>query len=222
MLPRSVGVSPVAELNQLLEELLWLVVVGAVEESMGLCRRCFTVDSVSLPRTSLPRTVPARLCNVDHCTPQFSPGLLMLLLVVVVVVVVVVVGARGVFVAAPGVARWWRWWERCFGDGPLPLPFLWVVLLLGLLLFRRGVGCVDRVLVVNVVDEELEEKEWGGGRFILFAVSGAGGDACSSNEGSLEVRLGLWIGVGGLHSGRIKSCICRRETRMDRHRDNER
>lgn len=55
------------------------------------------------------------------------------------------------------------------------------MLLLGLLLFRRGVGCVDRVSVVKVVDEE--EEELGGGRFILIAVSGAGGDACSSNEG---------------------------------------
>lgn len=183
MLPRSVGVSPVIKLNQLLEELLWLV--GAVEESMGLCRRCFTVDSVSLPRTSLPRTVPARFCNVDHCAPQLGPGLLTLLFLVVVVVV----GTRGVFVAAPGVSKWR---ERCFGEGPLPFPFPWVMLLLGLLLFRRGVGCVDRVFVVNVVDEE-EEENMGGGRFILLAVSGAGGDACSSNEGSLEVRLGLWV-----------------------------
>lgn len=168
MLPRSVCVSPVTELNQLLEELLLLV--GAVAESIGLCRRCFTVDSLSLLRTSLPRTVPARVCNVDHCTPQLGPGLLVLLLV----------GAlRGVFVAAFGVSMW----ERCFGGRPLAFPFLWAMLLLGLLLFRRGVGCVDRVSVVKVVDED-EDEDLGGGRFILLAVSGAGGDACSSNEGS--------------------------------------
>lgn len=60
------------------------------------------------------------------------------------------------------------------------------MLLLGLLLFRRGVGCVDKVSVVKVVEEEKEEEEeeLGRGRFILLAVSGAGGDACSSNEGS--------------------------------------
>lgn len=91
---------------------------------------------------------------------------------------------RGVFAAAFGVSMW----EMCFGGRPLAFPFPWAMLLLGLLLFRRGVGCVDRVSVVKVVDEGEEEEEegedLGGGRFILLAVSGAGGDACSSNEGS--------------------------------------
>lgn len=58
-----------------------------------------------------------------------------------------------------------------------------LLLLLGLLLFRRGVDCVDRLFVVKVVEEEVGE-EVGGGRFILLAVSGAGGYACRSNEGS--------------------------------------
>lgn len=180
MLPWSVCVSAVTEPNQLLEELLWLVGGGAVE-SMGRCRRCFTVGSVSLPRTSLPRTVPARLCSVDHCTPQLGPELTL-------------VGApRGVLVVSPpGVSR-------RDGGRPLPFPFLWVMLLLGLLLFRRGVGWVDKVSVVKVVEEELEEL--GRGRFILLAVSGAGGDACSSNEGSFwrEVWLERW--VVGLYFG---------------------
>lgn len=172
MLPRSVCVSPVTGPNQLLEELLLLV--GAAE-SMGLCRRCFNVGSLSLPRISLPRTVPARLCSVDHCAPQLLVLLLLLLLLV-----------GGVLAAAPGLFRR----DGYFGGRPLPFLFLWAVLLLGLLLFRRGVGCVDRVSVVKVVEEEGEE-ELGRGRFILLAVSGAGGDACSSNEGSF--RGGEWL-----------------------------
>lgn len=157
-------VSPVTGLNQLLEELLFLV--GATE-SIGLCRRCFSVCSLSLPRISLPRTVPARLCSVDHCAPQLGPELLVLLLLLLLV--------GGVLVAAPGLFRR----DGYFGGRPLPFLFLWAMLLLGLLLFRRGVGCVDRVSVVKE-----EEEELGRGRFILLAVSGAGGDACSSNEGS--------------------------------------
>lgn len=85
----------------------------------------------------------------------------------------------------------------------MPFPFLWVMLLLGLLLFRRGVGCVDKVPVVKVVEEEEDLEELGRGRFILLAVSGAGGDACSSNEGSFwreggvvgEVEVGCWVAL---------------------------
>lgn len=79
----------------------------------------------------------------------------------------------------------------CFVGGLL--PFLVVVVLFGLLLFRWvGVGCADRVLV---------EEELGRGRFILLAVEGEGGNACSSDEVSFflfclaEVEV-CWL-VGG-------------------------
>lgn len=75
--------------------------------------------------------------------------------------------------------------EGCFAGSPAdPFPLL-LVLLFGLLLFLR-VGWGDRV--------EVEEEEVGKGRFILLAVLGAGGDACS---------YGWWLMVGGLFGGGV-------------------